>query len=395
MSYTADAPPPEADGYRRLEVGDPAPWFAQATSSSPRVELDLAAGRYIVLCFFMGTNDAAGQRALEFVAQNRELFNDEKMSFYGVTVNWRDQHESRTEESLPGIRFFWDFDLTVSRLYGVVPDNAGSGVISVRRCWFILDPTLRIVAAVRFEKDGGERLKVLEILRNLPPTSTFAGIAATPPMLYLPNVFEPTLCARLIAAFDAHGGQESGSLVQVGTETVPVHDHDHKRRLDHLLEDWDLMALVKARIQRRVVPEMAKAFQFQATKMERYLVGCYGEGGHFSFHRDNTTTVTEHRRFAVSVNLNEDYEGGELAFPEYGRRRYRPSAGAALVFSCSLLHGVSRVTRGRRYVFLPFLHDQAADRILESNHRSAGDDRATPPPVMDVPASNEPAGSAR
>ena len=105
--------------------------------------------------------------------------------------------------------------------------------------------------------------------------------------------------------------------------------------------------------------------------------------------------MTAHRRFAVSVNLNEDYEGGEISFPEYGPRRYRPAAGAALVFSCSLLHGVSPVTRGRRYVFLPFLHDQAAERILERNHRAAGDDEATPPPTSELPALNRSTESAR
>jgi predicted 2-oxoglutarate/Fe(II)-dependent dioxygenase YbiX/peroxiredoxin len=396
MSYTAEAPPPEGNGYRRLAVGDPAPWFAQATSSSPRVALDLLAGRYLVLCFLMDTSDPAGQRALDLVAQNRELFDDEKISFHGVTVNWRDQHDGRTEESLPGVRFFWDFDLTVSRLYGVAPANAGSGVISVRRKWVILDPTLRIVASVRFEKDGAERPAVLEILRNLPPARAFAGVDASPPILYLPNVFEPDLCARLVAAFDQHGGQESGSLVQVGDETVPVHDHGHKWRLDHLLEDWDLMVRVKARIQRRVVPEMAKAFAFQATKMERYLVGCYGEGGHFALHRDNTTTATEHRRFAVSVNLNDGYDGGELRFPEYGPRRFKPAVGTAVVFSCSLLHGVSPVTRGKRYAFLPFLHDDAADAILERNHGPrATDDQATPPPMAEARLPSPAAEAAR
>jgi peroxiredoxin len=380
MGYAAEAPPPEADGYRRLSVGDPAPWFQQATSTSPQLPLDLVAGRYVVLCFLMGTADPAGQRALELVAQNRELFDDDKISFFGVTVNWRDQYEGRATESSPGIHFFWDFDLTVSRLYGAVPADAGPGVINARRRWFVLDPALRIVAAVRFEKDGGERPAVLEILRNLPPPSAFLGVEAAPPVLCLPNVFEPDLCGRLVTAFETHGGRESGSLIQVGDETVPVHDHNHKRRLDHLLEDWELITQVRRRIQRRVAPELAKAFQFQATQMERYLVACYEEGGHFSPHRDNTTTATEHRRFALSLNLTEDYDGGEICFPEYGGRPYKPPAGTALVFSCSLLHWVSPVRRGRRFAFLPFLHDDAASQILQRNHGRAADDQVTPPP---------------
>lgn len=60
----------------------------------------------------------------------------------------------------------------------------------------------------------------------------------------------------------------------------------------------------------------ATPVQFHATKMERRLVGCYREGGPLAFQRDNTTTMTKHCRFAVSVNLNEGYEGGEMGFPE-------------------------------------------------------------------------------
>jgi predicted 2-oxoglutarate/Fe(II)-dependent dioxygenase YbiX len=109
--------------------------------------------------------------------------------------------------------------------------------------------------------------------------------------------------------------------------------------------------------------------------MERYIVACYSaeDGGHFRPHRDNTTKGTAHRRFAASVNLNADFDGGEITFPEYGPRGFRPSVGGAVVFSCSLLHAVARVTRGRRYAFLPFLYDDAASRIREANRNSLDD----------------------
>jgi predicted 2-oxoglutarate/Fe(II)-dependent dioxygenase YbiX len=105
------------------------------------------------------------------------------------------------------------------------------------------------------------------------------------------------------------------------------------------------------------------------THMERYIVACYSaeEGGHFRTHRDNTTKGTAHRRFAVSINLNEDFDGGEIRFPEYGPKSFKPPVGGAVVFSCSLLHAVSKMTRGRRYAFLPFLYDEAASKIREAN----------------------------
>ena len=90
---------------------------------------------------------------------------------------------------------------------------------------------------------------------------------------------------------------------------------------------------------------------------------------HFRAHRENTTKGAAHRRFAVSVNLNDDLDGGEVCFPHYGPCSYKAPAGGAFVFSCSLLHAVSEVNRGRRFAYLPFLCDDEAARLREVNFK--------------------------
>jgi predicted 2-oxoglutarate/Fe(II)-dependent dioxygenase YbiX len=107
----------------------------------------------------------------------------------------------------------------------------------------------------------------------------------------------------------------------------------------------------------------------EITRIERTIVACYdaAEAAHFRPHRDNTTRGTAHRKFAVTINLNDDYAGGDLAFPEYGPLSHRPPPGAALVFSCSLLHAVAPMRRGRRYAFLPFLYDEAGAQLRDAN----------------------------
>ena len=67
------------------------------------------------------------------------------------------------------------------------------------------------------------------------------------------------------------------------------------------------------------------------------------------------------RQFALSVNLNAEYEGGYLLFPEFNDHRYRPGIGGGILFSTSLLHEATPVTRGHRYVLLTFLHDARAE----------------------------------
>jgi predicted 2-oxoglutarate/Fe(II)-dependent dioxygenase YbiX len=206
-------------------------------------------------------------------------------------------------------------------------------------------------------------------MHALPPPSRFIGFDVQAPVLVLPDVFEPAFCRHLIDVFEQAGGRESGFMQEVGGKAVEIFDPAWKRRKDHLIDDATLFDAIKERISRRVGLMMRQAFHFQLTRIERQLIARYsaGDDGHFGPHRDNTVKATEHRRFAMSINLNEDYEGGEVSFPEYGPKGFKMPVGAALIFSAALLHRVSKVTSGSRYVFVPFLHDEAAEQVRLAN----------------------------
>jgi hypothetical protein len=45
-----------------------------------------------------------------------------------------------------------------------------------------------------------------------------------------------------------------------------------------------------------------------------------------------------HRRFAVSINLNADFDGGEISFPEYSPRSFKAAPGTAVVFSAKYFY---------------------------------------------------------
>jgi peroxiredoxin/predicted 2-oxoglutarate/Fe(II)-dependent dioxygenase YbiX len=363
--------------YVALKPGDPAPWFEQRSASNPRFVFDTAAGRYIVLCFYASAADPVGRATLDAVIANSRVFDDIHACFFGVSLDPADESEGRVREHVPGLRFFWDFDGVIGRLYGAVPREAGlrSTQIAARRFWVVLDPALRVLSVIPFAADGSDRDTVFRLLDGLPEPRRSAGVELQAPILYLPNVFEPDLCRHLTGLYDQHGGEESGFMREIDGKTVAVSDHNHKRRRDYTIADPELIKATQARIQRRVVPEILKAHQFKVTRMERYIVSCYAaeDGGHFRAHRDNTTQGTAHRRFAVSINLNSEFEGGELSFPEYGPRSFKPPPGGAVVFSCSILHAAGKVTQGRRYAFLPFLYDDAAARIREQNNQYLGE----------------------
>lgn len=377
MNHVADAPP-ATSAYRALQVGDPAPWFTQSATGNPDYHFEAAAGRYLVLCFYGTGSDDIGRETLRAVQDlDRPLFDDDRIALFGVSFDPSDLADGRARQILPGIRHVWDFDGRVGRLYGALPQDAapGQGPIAARRFWMVLNPTLRIRAIFPFRQDGSERAELMAYLRALPPVDRFAGFEMPAPILILPDVFEPAFCRHLIGLYQAHGGEESGFMREIDGKTVPAYDASHKRRRDFTITDPALIGQLQHRILRRVNPEIEKVHFFTPTRMERYIVSCYAaeDGGHFRPHRDNTTRGTAHRRFAVSINLNDDFEGGEVSFPEYGSRGYKAPLGGAVVFSAPLLHAVSRVTSGRRFAFLPFLYDEAAARIREANNPALGE----------------------
>jgi peroxiredoxin len=347
---------------RLLVPGEPAPWFhAAALDGNPRYAFDTVAGRW-TLVLFAGTATHEGvAAALGLVAQQRALFDDGRACFFGISIDPTDVSERRIAQHLPGIRWLLDYDRAVSTLYGAVR-SADEG-LSYAPHWLLLDPMLRVHARAALV-DGttilAELHRLIELAPELPPA----------PVLVVPGILPPDLCRRLIDLHQRDGGQDSGFMREENGITVEKADHGHKRRTDYHIDDPQLIAVLKQRLALTLAPMVQRAFQFESNRIERFVVACYDaeHGGHFRAHRDNTTKGTAHRKFACTINLNaEEYDDGDLCFPEFGQRTYRAPTGGAVIFSCSLLHEARPVTRGRRYAFLPFLYDDAGARLRERN----------------------------
>jgi predicted 2-oxoglutarate/Fe(II)-dependent dioxygenase YbiX len=242
---------------------------------------------------------------------------------------------------------FHDPDAKVHEAYGATHDAP----VAV-----VLDPNLRVVTSAPI-RDVDTALATIgdAVPRSSPSDDIVAPRLA--PVLFVPDALAAALRDELIERWSTEGSVETGVETVVEGERAEATDVRRKRRRDHTVTDRQLLRRLTQHIGARVFPELEKAFAFQAGAFEGFKIGCYTaeDRGHFEAHRDNLSAGTAHRRFGLTLNLNDDYAGGELRFPEYGPARYRPAAGEALVFSGSHLHEVLPVERGRRFVLLSFV----------------------------------------
>jgi predicted 2-oxoglutarate/Fe(II)-dependent dioxygenase YbiX len=182
---------------------------------------------------------------------------------------------------------------------------------------------------------------------------------ALAPVLLIPNVLEPPLVAALLAHWQA-GEKTQDRVASAAAGAGSGLGASIKRRTDVFLDDRNLYGEFQRRLERRVLPEMWRAFRFRAASFEAPRIGCYAAdvAGAFGAHRDNRTPFTAHRRFAMSLNLNAGcYRGGTLRFPEFGLDEYEPETGGCAVFCCDLLHEALPVTEGQRFAIFTFFTD--------------------------------------
>jgi predicted 2-oxoglutarate/Fe(II)-dependent dioxygenase YbiX len=79
----------------------------------------------------------------------------------------------------------------------------------------------------------------------------------------------------------------------------------------------------------------------------------YNKGHFIKSHTDNGAAYPN-RVGSVVAYLNDDYLGGEIAFPKFSLQ-IRPTAGTTLIFPSEYIHEVRTIVEGTKHIFLFFL----------------------------------------
>lgn len=348
-----------------IEWGESLPWFRVITPFENNYGFDNIGARYAWVAVLPETDSPDFGSVITALSQLDLTYHADHLIACAFTRHRRVFEDKRVRAAIPGKGIMLDDDGSIHAAFGALHTPDAPETSTVRPHWLLVDPDMRVLARGNFRQ-----LDLLETLaKGLAPVSEHAGVSRSAPVLVVPRVLPLALCKRLIEVYRAGSPSQSGFMMEDGGRTVARTNPNFKRRTDVKVTNETLRTAIRHGIGARLAPMIKRAFQFQVDCIERYIVARYGseDRGFFDQHRDNTTKGTAHRRFAVTINLNDDFDGGTLRFPEFGMTDYRAPVGGAVVFSCSLMHMAQPVTRGERFATLPFLYGFEDAKTRDAN----------------------------
>ena len=175
----------------------------------------------------------------------------------------------------------------------------------------------------------------------------------------LPTYPKPVVIENFLSEDECiHIKQEAKSKLYVSTV-------DKDRRVDEQIRKSETAWLsTEDPIIRSVVERCVSRTDRPIENCEQLQVLRYTEGGHYNPHQDVFYQDKNKRLYTFIIALNDEYEGGETAFP-YLNEKYKLNAGDALFFhtldnygldTTDALHGGQPVKSGEKWVCNLWVH---------------------------------------
>jgi predicted 2-oxoglutarate/Fe(II)-dependent dioxygenase YbiX len=115
---------------------------------------------------------------------------------------------------------------------------------------------------------------------------------------------------------------------------------------------------IKQEIERLYVYYKIKFPKMDSSKINQIDLLKYNPGGKYDIHTDHYTTTTRH--LSIIMNLNDDYEGGDLIFTDQKKneiKKLKLDKGSIVFFPSNFMypHGIQPITKGTRYSIVAWL----------------------------------------
>jgi len=115
---------------------------------------------------------------------------------------------------------------------------------------------------------------------------------------------------------------------------------------------------IKSEIERIYTFYKAKFPKMVSSKINQIDLLKYSPGGKYEIHIDHYTTTARH--LSIIINLNDEYEGGDLIFTDQKEKeikRLKLGKGSIVFFPSNFMypHGIQPITKGTRYSIVAWL----------------------------------------
>jgi predicted 2-oxoglutarate/Fe(II)-dependent dioxygenase YbiX len=115
---------------------------------------------------------------------------------------------------------------------------------------------------------------------------------------------------------------------------------------------------IKKEIERLYVYYKIKFPEMDSNKINQIDLLKYNLGGKYDIHTDHFTTTNRH--LSIIMNLNDNYEGGDLIFTDQKEneiKKLKLGKGSIVFFPSNFMypHGIQPITKGTRYSIVAWL----------------------------------------
>jgi predicted 2-oxoglutarate/Fe(II)-dependent dioxygenase YbiX len=177
----------------------------------------------------------------------------------------------------------------------------------------------------------------------------------TESIVELKNIISPEFLKRIIPLIKHKAKNPmkvNGGIIK-NVRNVKGYSLTHQNPTD--LFYWNL---VKSQIERIYFHYKAKFPKMASNKINQIDLLRYISGGKYETHTDHFTNTPRH--LSIIINLNDDYEGGDLIFTDQKDKeikRLKLNKGTIVFFPSNFMypHMIEPITKGTRYSIVAWL----------------------------------------
>lgn len=171
-----------------------------------------------------------------------------------------------------------------------------------------------------------------------------ASLAKLPELVEVRGFASSDDCRRVIAAYDrcrtTYGHSVGDGFFDYRVLWINSFP-DQENAVRRILQQWrgQAVSIISRHVGQQVYSDTIQIVEWQGEEMPVHQD---------DRHPDGSPHNTPWRAWASVIYLNDDFEGGEIYFPDL-EHSYKPVTGSLLFFEGWLRHGVRAVMRGSRY----------------------------------------------